>query len=157
MRTWRSTPSLSSADRPGEYDPSPSPGPTYTPIIRLRNPQTDILYVWNIVESWTVRVSLALGIITLFPGLVIILYDFILYIWRFISALTLRHGPGDDLVLERELAEAREEQTDISITSATETMNTRRRTVSKSGIELSEVTFLPTLGRDHVGDPKRAD
>ncbi|CAZ83053.1 unnamed protein product [Tuber melanosporum] len=98
-------------------------------------PNLDPLEILGILQTWAVRSFVFLGILTMTPAILILLYDATLYVWRYLILAPLTGTPFPEQAAET----ARREEVEITTTTATTTRSTlttvtaqRRRALSGS-------------------------
>ncbi|KAG0636146.1 hypothetical protein HOY80DRAFT_1003707 [Tuber brumale] len=99
-------------------------------------PNLDPVGILGILQTWAVRSFVFLGILTMAPAILILLYDATLYVWRYLILAPLTGTPFPEQAVE---TVARDEAEEISTTTATTTQSTlttvtgrRRRALSRS-------------------------
>ncbi|KAG0133475.1 hypothetical protein HOY82DRAFT_482706 [Tuber indicum] len=98
-------------------------------------PNLDPLEILGILQTWAVRSFVFLGILTMTPAILILLYDATLYVWRYLILAPLTGTPFPEQAVET----ASREEVEITTTTATTTRSTlttvttqRRRALSGS-------------------------
>ncbi|CUS14765.1 unnamed protein product, partial [Tuber aestivum] len=118
-------------------------------------PNLGLLEILGILQTWAVRFFVFLGILTMAPAILILLYDATLYVWRYLILAPLTGTPFLEQAAE---TAARGEVEEIGATTATVTRSTlttvtgrRRRTLSGSAERPLVAPVGPTEGLEGVG------
>jgi len=67
-----------------------------------------LLEALSVLSSWTIRIALLLGVCTLFPGILMILSDCLLYAWRYLThVLRIGRRKGNGAITKVRVVEKR--------------------------------------------------
>ncbi|PUU75920.1 hypothetical protein B9Z19DRAFT_1053012 [Tuber borchii] len=97
-------------------------------------PNIGPLEILGILQTWAIRSFVFLGILTMAPAILILLYDAALYIWRYLILAPLTGTPFPEQTVEDVVREEVEQISTTTVARPTLTTVTgrRRRTLSGS-------------------------